>query len=190
MWHWDQGRLNYFQFDELRKIAKYATHTDLRLTAREPLASAVGLPFLPANERYNPWRNYGRIFQLALIVIPNPDGGSSITEIGRLLADDGKITTDEYFHFIAQAATEPSPALSSWDHNADVRYPLLFVLRFILARATQGEFTTDIADIVNTYKSSGFYGNEDQTRFLSIIFPTGCLSDSSVSFRQASESIN
>ena len=51
MWHWDQGRLNYFQFDELRKIAKYATHTDLRLTAREPLASAVGLPFLPANER-------------------------------------------------------------------------------------------------------------------------------------------
>jgi hypothetical protein len=187
MWHWEQGRLAYFQFDELRKIAKFAVHNDLRSATREALESAVGLPFLP--KHYTPWRNYKRVFQLALIATSDPDGGASITEVGKLLADDGKITSDEYFHFITQATTDPSPALSSWTHNADVRYPLLFVLRFLLARATQGAFTTEIADIVSTYKHSGFRGNEGQTQFLRIISPTASLSDTITCPRQPSESI-
>ena len=180
MWRWDQGRLDYFQFDELRKIARFAVANDLRLTDRTALVSAVDLPFLPDDPRYKPWRNYSRTFQLAMIATPDPNGGARITEIGKLLADDGKITTDDYFHFFAQAMTDPSPALSSWGSTTDLRYPLLFVLRFLLARATQGEFTTEIAEAVSAYEFSGFRGDEDQAAFLSIIgskrFATVCCS--------------
>ena len=186
MWRWDQGRLDYFQFDELRKIAKFALSNDLRLTDRATLREATGLPFLPDSLDYPPWRNYGRIFQLAMIAVPNNGSGSRITEIGRFLADDGKVTTDDYLHFIAQSTTDPSPALSSWDHMADIRYPLLFTLRFLLARTTQRESTTKIAQIVDAYEASCFRGDEDQTKFLSIVdhnaWPTG-------NIRQASESI-
>ena len=120
MWHWDQGRLNYFQFDELRKIAKFAIDNDLRLTDRATLEAVTGLPFSPDSEDYKPWRNYGRVFQLAMIATPDTGDGSRITEIGELLADDGKITTDDYFHFIAQATTDcPShlfhPSQKPWN---------------------------------------------------------------------------
>ena len=121
-----------------------------------------------------------------MIATADASGGARMTEVGKLLADDGKITTDDYFHFFAQAMTDPSPALSSWDSTADLRYPLLFVLRFLLARATQGEFTTEIAEVVSAYESSGFRGDEDQAEFLGAIGS----SDSPASVnRQASESI-
>jgi len=32
MWSWDQGRLDYYQFDELKKLAKLALKDDLRHT--------------------------------------------------------------------------------------------------------------------------------------------------------------
>lgn len=179
--------MDYFQFDELRKIAKFAIAHDLYQTLRGPLEAATGLPYSPVKVGYErPWRNYGRTFMLAMVAVPNGAGGASITEVGRLLADDGQITADEYFHFLAQAMTDPSPAVEGWDHTADVRYPLLFVLRFLLARASQGHFTTEIAEVVRTYASSGFRGDEDQTAFLGIIGPSR---SSAAVERQASESV-
>lgn len=187
MWRWDQGRMDYFQFDELRKIAKFATHNDLYQALRSPMQAATGLPYSPDQVGYErPWRNYGRTFILTMIAVPDGKGGARLTEVGKLLADDGKITADEYFHFFAQATTDPSPAFSGWSSLAPVRYPLLFVLRYLLARASQSEFTTEIAEIVRAYGSSGFVGDEDQTDFLGIIAPTGSVSKVP---RQASESV-
>lgn len=167
MWRWEQGRLEYFQFDELRKIAKFASRSNLRQATRADLRSAVGLPFYPTD--YVPWRNYGRLYQIAMIAIPKGHQDSEPTMLGSLMAQDGKITTDEYLHFLATATSDPTPALSNWDHTADLRYPLLFVLRFLLARATQGIVTTSISQIVGAYETSGFVGDEGQMDFLSII---------------------
>ena len=167
MWRWEQGRLEYFQFDELRKIAKFASHSNLRQATRADLKSAVGLPFYPTD--YTPWRNYGRLYQIAMIAIPKGPQDSEPTILGSLLAQDGKITTDEYLHFLATATSDPTPALSNWNHTAALRYPLLFVLRFLLARATQGVVTTSISQIVGAYETSGFVGDEGQMDFLSII---------------------
>lgn len=169
MWSWEQGRLEYFQFDELRKVARFGLGNDLRMANRSDLEAAVGLAFPPDHDAYRPWRNYGRLFQIAMIAIPQGNDGARLTELGRLLAEDGKVTTDEYLHFLAQATTEPSPALSKWSHAEPLRYPLLFALRFILARATQGQPATDIADIINSYQQSGFRGDEDQEAFLRVL---------------------
>ena len=169
MWNWEQGRLEYFQFDLLRKIAKFGIKTNLRKASRSEYEDFVGLPFLPDNPQYPPWRNYSRLFQIAMLAVPKGSSLSEMTELGKILADDGKVTSDEYLHFLAQATTQPSPALSTWDNTANLRYPLLFALRFLLARATQGEATTSIDDIVNTYSECGFRGDEDQMDFLSLI---------------------
>lgn len=187
MWDWEQGRLDYFQFDELRKIAKFGTETDLRQANRDELASAVGLPFLPNNPAYRPWRNYARLFQIALIAAPKGRRFAEMTRLGQILASDGKVTSDEYLHFLARATTQPSPALSGWDHTAGLRYPLLFVLRFLLARATQGKNTTTIAQIMNAYAASEFRGDEGQIEFLSII--DHGVGTKPARYRQASESI-
>ena len=187
MWRWEQGRLEYFQFDELRKIAKFGREADLRQASRSELESEVGLPFYPADPSYKPWRNYARLFQIAMIATPVKRRHSSeLTLVGKLLAQDGKVTTDEYLHFLAQATSAPSPALSTWNHAAKLRYPLLFALRFLLARATQGIMDTTISEVVSAYKSSGFVGSESQTEFLAILTP-GKVPRSRD--RQASESI-
>ena len=65
MWSWDQGRLDYFQFDEIRKIAKFAVSHDLKAVSVDEIGDAVGLPFLPKKDGYKPWRNYSRTFKLA-----------------------------------------------------------------------------------------------------------------------------
>ena len=164
-WNWEQGRLEYFQFDELRKVARFGALHDLRTASRGELEAAVGLPFLPDDDAYRPWRNYGRLFQIAMIATPRGRGESRLTRLGELLSEDGQVTTDEYLHFLARATTQPSPALSAWSHVARLRYPLLFALRFVLARTSQGQPVTDIADIVNTYMQSGLRGDEAQDDF-------------------------
>lgn len=184
MWRWEQGRLEYFQFDELRKIAKFGGHSDLRHATQGELKATTGLPFYPI--KYLPWRNYSRLFQIAMIAIPKGDARSELTALGEFLSQDGRVTTDEYLHFLATATTDPSPALSGWDHTANLRYPLLFVLRFLLARATQGIANTKISEIVHAYKASGFVGSESQMDFLGII-DIGNVTPAA--HRQANESI-
>ena len=168
MWNWDQGRLDYFQFDNLKKIARFALANDLKATDRGPLVAATRLPFLPDDPRYKPWRNYKRVFTLSLIVAE--DGGRARpTKLASLLAADGGITTDEYFHFLAEATTDPSPALRGWDHTAEIRRPLLFALKFLLTRAGMGMFTTSISEIVASYGACDLVGDEGQVDFINVV---------------------
>lgn len=191
MWSWDQGRLDYFQFDNLKKLARYALANDLRLADRPALVAATGLPFLPDNDRYPPWRNYSRVFRLSMICAER-GRGSAATPLATLLASDGGITTDEYFHFLAEATTDPSPALTDWNHEAELRYPLLFSLRFMLARAAIGITTSEISEIIAAYNASDFVGDEDQTDFIDLInegHDTPAAQRSEPEYRQAAESI-
>lgn len=169
MWEWEQGRLEYFQFDILRKIARSGSLEDLRQISRLDLARMVGLPFLPDDPKYKPWRNYGRLFQIAMIAVPIGQSRSELTIIGEFLSRDGEVTTDEYLHFLARATTDPTPALSKWDHRAKLRYPLLFALRFILTRAATGRMTTTFPRVLHAYNTSRFVGNENEADFLRII---------------------
>ena len=44
-WNWDQGRLAYFQFDALQKIARFVCVHDFMRADRQSLSSATGLKF-------------------------------------------------------------------------------------------------------------------------------------------------
>lgn len=185
MWSWDQGRLEYFQFDNLKKIARFALENDLRLTDRKTLVASTGMPFLPDNGAYPPWRNYSRVFGLSLICAKHGTG-SRPTKIAFALASDGGTTTDEYFHFLCQASTDPSPVLQGWHSSLPRRYPLLFSLKFMLARAANGKNTTSISEIIASYGASNFVGDEDFKAFSALV---DAMPVTSSVDRQAAESI-
>lgn len=167
MWRWDQGRIDFFQFDTLRKIAKFAVAHDLRAAVRKELVAAVELPFMPNDPNYKPWRNYGRMFRLSMISYQSGEVGKA-TPLAALLALDGMVTADDYFHFLAQAFADPSPAFDQWNAAAEPRFPLLFCLKLMLCRAAIGEPSTTIKTLVSAYRESGFIGDESQTAFLSL----------------------
>jgi len=167
MWRFDQGRIEYFQFDEIRKIAKFAVLRDLQSTTHKPLIEATGLPFRPVTDAYLPWRNYGRVFKTAMLV--STVGGAAIpTKVAQLLANDGSVTSDDYFHFLVQAFTDPHPSFQEWSPTSTPRFPLLFTIKFLLARAVVGNPVVTYPEIVGAYAKSNFSGDEGQVEFLGI----------------------
>jgi hypothetical protein len=170
MWHWDQGHLPYFQFDALRQIAAFVVTRDFKTASRSELLAATGLDFAAPTD-YTPWRNYARVLKLCLLVSEGENRGPAIpTPVAQLLATPGQTTCDEYFHFIARSFTEPSPALSPWSPIATSRYPLLFSLKYLLAkRAVTGASVTQLGELIEAYESSGFIGDEDDTAFIQVV---------------------
>ena len=185
MWRFDQGRIEYFQFDEIRKIAKFAVANDLQAIKHKPLIDATGLPFRPVRDEYLPWRNYGRVFKTAMLVASIGDVAVP-TKVAELLAADGSVTSDDYFHFLAQAFTDPHPSFQDWSPTDAPRFPLLFTIKFLLARAVVGNPIVTYPEIVGAYEKSGFSGDEDQTAFLGLAKKAW---DSTGEQRQARESI-
>ena len=167
MWHWEQGRLEYFDFDVLRRVAQFVLQNDLSQASRRELRLSIGMPFDPAD--YTPWRNYARVFKLMYLVAGTHQGAAA-TPAAAALSRIGRVTADEFFHFVAQASTEPSPALSSYDPRIEPRYPLLFALKYLLSKsAIRTAGTTSFDEIIGAYRLSGFAGHEDQNAFLSIL---------------------
>lgn len=166
MWSWDQGRIPYFQFDTLRIMAKFAVQNDLRNTPASIIRSQTGLEFPPAS--YQPWRNYARVFKLTLLA--RESGGSAVpTDVASILARDGVVTCDEYLHFLAEATMSPSPALQDWNHQAIIRYPLCFALRYLLAKVSSSDNSdTPINEVIGAYLHSNFVGDESDTAFIGL----------------------
>lgn len=181
MWHWEQGRLEYFQFDVLRRVSQFALNNDLSQATRVELRASVGMRFDPAD--YTPWRNYARVFKL-MFIVSGTYRGAQATPVAAMLARPGQVTSDEFFHFIAQASTEPSPALSGYAAAVNPRYPLLFALKYLLAKAAAANVTsTSFDEIIGAYRISRFMGGEDDAAFLGLL-------GRSLEFRQAGAASN
>ncbi|MBD2552965.1 HNH endonuclease [Limnothrix sp. FACHB-708] len=168
MWHWDQGRLNYFQFDALRQIAGFVQNNNFKTVSRDQLHNVTGLAFR-APETHSPWRNYARTLKLCLLV-SEIDGIAQPTPVARILSRDGLVTCDEYFHFLISAFTEPSPASKKWSPDENFRYPLLFSLKYLLAKVAIGkESITSLDEIIGAYRESNFDGTESDEQFIAIM---------------------
>ncbi len=103
MWHWDQGRLAYFQFDALRLMAGFVVSHDFKQATREGLFNSIGLEFA-APETHSPWRNYSRILKLCLLIYES-HGKAIPTPVPEILSKPGLVTCDEYLHFLLCAFT-------------------------------------------------------------------------------------
>lgn len=167
MWRWDQGRLAYFQFDALRQLSVFAMNHDFRAASRSLLESETDLPFAAGPN--SPWRNYSRVLKLCLLVSQTGKVAHP-THVAELLAIPGSVTCDEYLHFLVRAFTDPSPALEGWKPNSRFRYPLLFSLRYLLAkRAVVHEPVITLSEIFEAYKQTNFLGDESELAFVQAV---------------------
>ena len=168
MWHWDQGRLEYFQFGSIRKIAEFVCSHDFKNASRALLQETTGMSF-SAPDTHSPWRNYSRVLKLLMLVYEQ-NGVSRPTKIAQYLSTPGQITSDEYFHFLVRTFTDPSPALKSWKTNSVIRYPLLFSLKYLLAKtACAHKPYASFDEICAMYAFSNFSGLEDQNSYASLL---------------------
>lgn len=172
MWDWDQGHLAYFQFDALRRISSFIVGNDFKQASREELALASGLNFA-APSSHSPWRQYSRALKLALLISEDEASkkkGTLASPVAFLLSQPGVITADEYFHFLARAFTHPSPALEGWTRSAEFRYPLLFALKYLLAkRAISGPPFSTLDEVIGAYVRTELAGDEDEEAFIGAV---------------------
>jgi len=167
-WRWDQGRLKYFRFENLKKICKSlidieGTPVDREgdLIIRESLVSQTSLPFA-APETYTVWRNYARVFACALVAT-QLNGNLVVTDIGRKLAgvDSHDIDIDEYLSFWIPRFYLPSPAFNDYTAFDSRIFPICAVLKYLLANFLKyGEAEINLSQVFSLIIGNRCIGTE------------------------------
>src|SRR2546427_12435424 len=101
-WRFDQGRLDYFQFDEIKVIAKALDSVNGSDKPSRPkpdiLRKALGeyspLPFAPSD--YYVWRNYKRVFGCQLLAAEVADKIVATSLCQKLAAKPADLSYDDY----------------------------------------------------------------------------------------------
>lgn len=164
-WRWDQGRLDYFAVESLRKIASVFVDNDgIEDTdpehdpLREPLELRTELPFSP--ESYKVWRNYARVIKLSLIA-SRIDGRYYCTDIARSLAS-GEMSSDadSYLLTLAKRTFYPSPAFEGFDASLQRVYPMLAIIKLLLTGRfdVNGLSARDVCSVLAGNNATGLEG--------------------------------
>ena len=147
-WRWDQGRLNYFRYENLVLIARVLSELDgVSLKSggdplRKPLRKGTCLSFAPS--RYTVWRNYARVFQCAMIATRVGDK-LAVTDLCKQLADEANpLLPDQYFDFLFSRFALPFPAFEDYDSKIKPVYPFVAILKMAIVRADSGVTLKDV----------------------------------------------
>ncbi len=152
LWRFDQGRLDYFQFDEVRRIAMALAKIDgiPKPTAdndllRQILSHYSTRRFAPSN--YTVWRNYKRVFGCLLLAIDIADR-IVCTDLCKILASDDhyEIDIDDYLRHFSVNFSYPSPVFEGYNNSEQQIFPVVAIIKFLVARfLLQGDvsITTD-----------------------------------------------
>ncbi len=158
-WRWDQGRLEYFRFDNIVRIAETLAALDgVKLNGsfdplRLPLMEQTGLAFKP--DHYRVWRNYARVFRCAMLAT-DVAGKLAVTSLCRKLADPkSHVTPDEYLNFVFTRFTLPFPAFEDYSSSAPVVHPFSAIVKFAIARGDAGVSLEDVFSYIIDNKCSG-----------------------------------
>lgn len=174
-WRWDQGRLTYFRFENLKRISSCLVGLEgIEVSGagdallRESLSTQTGLPFAPTN--YTVWRNYARVFACALIAT-QIEGRLRVTDIGHRLgtADSSAIDIDEYLSFWIPRFYLPFPAFQEYTPVADRVFPLCAVLKYLLANFIQNsEASVDLQQVFSLIVGNECDGTEPLEEYINL----------------------
>ena len=166
-WRFDQGRLDYFQFDEIKKISKALVALDGvdkprgsdPDVIREVLSYHSDLPFLPDN--YLVWRNYGRVFGAQLLAADI--GGKIIaTELCKQLATDSTIDCDDYLAHFSRTFYYDSPVFQGYNPHGPQTFPAIAIIKLLIAKyLTEGVDKITVDDVYGYLISNNVRGTED-----------------------------
>lgn len=150
-WRWDQGRLGYFQFENICAIARVLKSMDgIALDTkddllRKPLEMNTELPFAPAH--YKVWRNYARVFQCAMLATKF-ENRLIITELCQNLAGEIPFSPDEYLNFVFSHFQYPYPAFEKYDPAMPMTFPFIAILKFLISRKDKSVSLDDVFSYV------------------------------------------
>lgn len=150
-WRWDQGRLTYFQFENICAIAKVLKSLDgLALDTkddllRQPLEMNTGLPFSPSH--YKVWRNYARVFQCSMLATKF-ENRLIITELFQNLAGKNPFSPDEYLNFVFSHFQYPYPAFEEYSKEKEPIFPFIAILKFLIAHKENAASLDDVFSYV------------------------------------------
>lgn len=143
MWRWDQGRLLYFQFDVLKKMASVISElsgSDMKIgedILRKELELSTGMPFAPTN--YNVWRNYKRVFECSFLAT-KIDSKLQATDFCLELCRGSSYIkdVDDYFSMYLPRFRFPFPAFQEYNVRDKVVYPFCSILKYLVAQKING----------------------------------------------------
>lgn len=177
IWRWDQGRLEYFLFDNLRTIASCLADLDgieLNPKDNDPLRTVLengtGLSFSPTH--YRVWRNYARVFGCSLLAT-RAGKHLLVSDICHKIADGTIRDVDEYLALLIQRFRFPSPVFESYDFQEQVSFPFIALLKHLHSRAKGDAFPNlTVEEVFSTIIGNGCTGMEDSA-FYTQLRPTG-----------------
>lgn len=170
-WRWDQGRVAYLEFVNLRTAAGALLSLDGAPLSgadslRAPMMSATGLDFLPGS--YTLWRNYARVYQLTLLVAPVADR-LVCTELCRSMATDQDFGVDQLLATLIKRTYFPHPAFEGYQRVADRIFPFAVLLKLLLTRApVAGQISISEADVAALAVSRRLTGTESLDTYTSL----------------------
>jgi hypothetical protein len=176
-WRWDQGRLGYFNFNNIKLIASALLKLDgfeLRNINGDPLRTEIenrtGLPFLPRDANYPVWRNYARVFKLQLLAA-DIDKRLVVTDVCRKIAasTDDAWDVDTYISFLVSRFYYPSPALSNYDPNSAQIFPFCAIIKYLVAKhRLNGDASISLEQVFSFIIGNQCSGREDESYYLGL----------------------
>lgn len=165
-WRWDQGRLDYFQVDEIKHLAKalvaFEGHAlprgDDPDTLRTLLESYSERPFLP--EKYKVWRNYKRVFGCQLLAT-DIRGIVVCTDLCRQIAV-GDFDGDEYLINIARRFYYPSPVFDDYKPSGPQVFAICAIIKLLVAEFVScAKPFISVDEIIDRLKGNPVDGTEN-----------------------------
>lgn len=172
-WRFDQGRLDYFQFDEIVHIAKalVVINGSVKPTLeqdsiRQVLSQYSERPFLPSN--YTVWRNYKRVFACQLLAT-EIDGRIICTDLCKSIASNEGVDVDDYLSHFGKRFYYPSPIFEGYNVTDPQVFPVPAILKFIFSRyCNLGVRSASIEDIASFLIANQVTGLEPITFYDSL----------------------
>jgi hypothetical protein len=175
MWRWDQGRLEYFQYDEIKNIAKSLVKFDGHSlpkggdpdTLRSALSEYSNKPFAPCRGDYPVWRNYGRVFGCQLLAA-KIGGILVVTDLCKKLAAD-QLDVDDYLLHFATHFYYPSPSFEGYATTTLQTFPITIVIKFLLSKylSTPYPFTT-VEELADKVIGNNLIGKENVADYIAL----------------------
>lgn len=166
-WRFDQGRLDYFQIDEIRRIACALASVDgIRKPTveadalRGALANHTSLPFLPT--AYTVWRNYGRVFK-CMMLVAEIDGRIQATDLCKRIAENpSEFDADDYLAHFVRHFYYASPIFQGYtDHGIQI-FPAVAIVKFLISEfLVRGKDYVSLEEIATHLIANEATGLED-----------------------------
>jgi hypothetical protein len=176
LWRFDQGRLDYFQFDEIKRIAlalskangipKPNVDNDI---LRQLLSNHSTRPFAPEN--YTVWRNYKRVFG-CLLLATEVAGTIVCTDLCKILAADSEeIDIDDYMRHFATHFYYPSPVFDGYNSTDPQTFPVIAIIKFLLSEYLVKGKNNITVDEVGSYLIANDITGLESLNFYSTLKP-------------------